>query len=194
MREIIFATSNTGKVQTLRRHFEQAGLGTTVTQASLELTEPQADTATEVAKSKALQAYEQLQQAVLVDDSSFHISALGGFPGPYIKFMLETIGIEGIVKFMEGKTDRSAYFLSSLVFIDDTGRLYVFEDAPYNGVISDKIDEFTSKTAWSGLSKIFIPNGSNVVLARMTPDDHARIDKNHSNSYRNFAHWLKSLV
>lgn len=191
-KEIIFATSNKGKVGTLRRHIERAGLDIVVTQMPLDLPEIQADTATEVAKAKAAEAYRQLHQAVLVDDSAFHIDALGGFPGPYIKYMLETIGIEGIMSIMEGKTDRGAYFLSSLVFIDDEGEMDIFEDAPYYGVIADEIDDFHSEIAWSALSKIFIPTGSNKVLARMTSEDHGLVDKKdkHANSYEHFIHWL----
>ena len=191
-KEIVFATSNSGKVGTLRRRTEEAGLDVVITQMPLELSEIQADTATEVAKSKALQAYGQLKRAVLVDDSAFHIDALGGFPGPYIKYMLETIGIEGIMAIMEGRESRGAYFLSSLVFIDDQGEMHVFEDAPYYGTIADSIDEFHSELAWSALSKIFIPTGSDKVLARMTHEDHEHIDKKdkHANSYGHFVHWL----
>ncbi|MDN5275279.1 MAG: putative Non-canonical purine pyrophosphatase [Candidatus Saccharibacteria bacterium] len=191
-KEIIFATTNSAKVGTLRRHAEQAGLDVIITQMSLDLPEIQANTATEVAKSKALQAHIQLKRAVLVDDSAFHIDALGGFPGPYIKYMLETVGIDGIMSFMEGKSNRDGYFLSSLVFIDSQGEMRVFEDAPYYGTITDKIDDFHSDIAWSALSKIFIPKGSDKVLARMTSEDHAHVDENHANSYVHFVHWLKS--
>jgi len=191
--EITFATSNKGKALSMQRHIDRLGIDAIIIQAPLELTEPQADTATEVAQAKAKQAYAQLKKAVLVDDSSFHISALGGFPGPYIKYMLSTIGIEGIIDFMKDKTDRSAYFLSSLVYIDDQGDEHVFSDAPYRGVITEAIDQYTSETAWSDLYKIFIPTGSDKVLARMTPDDHAKVDKKQTNSYEEFCHWIKTV-
>lgn len=190
--EITFATGNKGKVASMQRHIAQSGIDAVVIQAPLDLTEPQADTATEVALSKAKQAYAQLKKPVLVDDSSFHISALGGFPGPYIKYMLTTIGVEGIIDFMKGKADRTAYFLSSLVYVDDRGEEHVFSDAPYWGVISEAIDEYDSEIAWSDLFKIFIPNGSDKVLARMTPADHERVDKKQANSYEEFCKWLGS--
>ena len=92
MQTIIFATSNSGKVATLERWCRVAGLDADIAQSALDLIEPQADTAEEVAQVKARQAYEQLRQPVLVDDSSFHIAALNGFPGAYIKPMLQTVG------------------------------------------------------------------------------------------------------
>lgn len=189
--KIIFATSNKGKVATLRRHIERLGLNVRVVQQPLDLIEPQAGSAIEVARSKARQAHGQLQQAVLVDDSSFHITALGGFPGPYIKYMLETVGIEGIIDFMKGKPDRSAYFLSALVYIDVTGTEHTFADAPYRGSITEVIDDYDAEAAWSELFKIFIPQGSEKVLARMTPDDHAKIDRAQTNAYEAFCLWMK---
>jgi non-canonical purine NTP pyrophosphatase (RdgB/HAM1 family) len=192
--EIIFATSNKGKVASMRRHIKRLGVDIAITQLPMELIEPQADTSTDVARAKAEQAYKQLGKAVLVDDSSFHISALGGFPGPYIKYMLTTIGVEGIIGFMKGREDRSAYFLSSLVYIDDMGNEHVFTDAPYRGVIAEEIDEYDDETAWSDLFKIFIPVGSDKVLARMTSDDHAKVDKKQTNAYEEFCLWVKDKI
>lgn len=191
MKEMTFATGNNGKVASLRRSLKSHGVNIEIIQKPLDLLEPQADTAVEVAKVKAAQAYKQLQCPVLVDDSSFHISALGGFPGPYIKYMLTTIGAEGIVEFMEGKTDRRAYFTSSLVFIDENGEPQVFEGAPYRGIITEEIDDYDRNDAWSDLYKIFVPDGSDKVLARMTSEDHAKNDKQQGSGYGQFAKWLK---
>lgn len=145
-----------------------------------------------MAKEKARQAYSQLKKPVLVDDSSFHITELGGFPGPYIKYMLSTIGVDGILSFMKGRTDRSAYFLSSLIYVDEDGELHIFEDAPYRGKITETVDEYDSETAWSDLYKIFIPSGSDKVLARMNTEDHKKVNKLQINAYERFSLWLKN--
>lgn len=195
MKKVIFATGNKGKVHSMRRHLKRANVDIKLVQKALNLLEPQAETATEVAKTKARQAYQQLGCPVLVDDSSFHIAALGGFPGAFIKYMLTTIGISGIMEFMQGKTDRSAYFLSSLVYIDEQGDEYIFEDEPYHGVITEEIDDYDSETSWSELYKIFIPKGSNKVLARMTDTDKAEIDKKQGHSsYEEFCLWIKARL
>ena len=138
-KEIIFATGNSGKIATLTSHFAIHEIMTKIIPRSLELIEPQASTATEVAIVKARQAYDQLHKPVLVDDSSFHIEVLGGFPGPYIKYMLETVGVDGIVKFMEGKANRNAYFMSSLVFMDKNGQPHIFEGKDAVGVIVETV-------------------------------------------------------
>lgn len=192
-REINFATGNSGKIATLTSHFMIHGLAMKITPQSLELIEPQASTATEVAIVKARQAYDQLQKPVLVDDSSFHIEVLGGFPGPYVKYMLETVGVEGIVKFMEGKTDRRAYFMSSLVFMDKNGNPHVFEGKDAVGAIVETVDDVDHPEAWSDLWKIFIPAGSDKTYSRMSREELRghRKNKQDNNGYNQFAMWLK---
>lgn len=193
MKETIFATGNGGKAATLRRNLASEGVDVAVVQRPVELIEPQAFTAAEVAKVKALQAYETLREPVLVDDSSFHISALGGFPGPYIKYMLETVGVEGIMKFMSGQTDRSAYFMSSLVFIDESGHEHEFHGQDEKGTIVEEMDSYDHPSAWSDLWKIFAPPGQTKTYSQMTDAElqaHRRKDMK-TNAYRQFAVWLK---
>lgn len=193
MMSVNFVTTNKGKIATLQRYFDTLGIKVPINQCEIDIIEPQADTATEVAKAKAQTAFEILHQPVLVDDSSFHIAALGGFPGPYIKFMLSTIGIEGIMNFMEGKSDRSAYFLSSLVYIDADGNKHVFEDESYTGTLADTIVEVEHPRAWGDLHKVFIPTGTNKVLAELSDDEKAATNKE-KDSYYLFSLWLKAQL
>ncbi|MEP7204907.1 MAG: non-canonical purine NTP pyrophosphatase [Candidatus Saccharibacteria bacterium] len=191
MDKIYFATGNEGKYLSLKKYFATHGVDIDVERASVEMTEPQAETATEVALSKARQAFAALNQPVVVDDSSFHISALGGFPGPYIKYMLSTIGIVGILDFLARHDDRSAYFLSTLVYIDQTGQEHVFEDEPYKGTISKNIVEVDRKESWSDLYKVFIPDGTHKALVELT-DEERRSLNTQGDSYDAFTQWIKS--
>ncbi len=191
MKTIYFATGNAGKVISLQRYFKQNDVDINIQQVSVDMIEPQADTSTEVAMAKARQAYAQLQKPVLVDDSSFHISALGGFPGPYIKYMLSTIGIAGILEFLKHHNDRSAYFLSTLVYIDELGKEYIFEDEPYKGIIAEKVADINADSAWSDLHKVFIPVGTNKVLAELSDDERKKLDTK-GDSYAAFSEWIKT--
>ena len=49
----------------------------------------------EVATSKCLEAARQVKGPVLVEDTSLCFNALGGMPGPYIKWFLKSIGPSG---------------------------------------------------------------------------------------------------
>ena len=193
MDTVNFVTTNKGKLATLQGYFDALEINVRINQCEIDIIEPQADTATEVAQSKARTAFKQLHQPVLVDDSSFHITALGGFPGPYIKFMLSTIGIEGIMNFMEDKADRSAYFLSSLVYTDSDGNEHVFEDERYTGTLANKIVEVEHPRAWGDLHKVFIPTGTNKVLAELSDEEKAATNKE-KDSYYLFSLWLKAQL
>jgi non-canonical purine NTP pyrophosphatase (RdgB/HAM1 family) len=197
MKEIIFATGNSGKVASLRAYLKGHDLDIKVVQKSLDLIEPQANTASEVAAVKAKQAYAIVKQPVLVDDSSFHIYALGGFPGPYIKYMLETVGIEGILSFMEGKKDRRAYFMSSLVFVDEDGTTHTFDGQDPVGEIITTIDKNDHEHAWSPLWKIFAPPGfGGKTYSQFTEEDFAlhRVEKDKKSAYKSFVMWLRETA
>jgi XTP/dITP diphosphohydrolase len=75
----------------------------------------------EIAREKARYAYERLSRPLIVDDTGFCISALAGFPGPYAAYVLDTIGIAGILRLMEGEKDRSAWFETAIAFADADG-------------------------------------------------------------------------
>ncbi|MFV0626429.1 MAG: non-canonical purine NTP pyrophosphatase [Alphaproteobacteria bacterium] len=93
--ELYFITSNLGKAQTLQKSFEIAGYkNIKIIQKDMNLMEPQADTVAEVSKFKAEQAYKILKAPLLVEDGSFCVEALEGFPGVYTKYVLETIGVK----------------------------------------------------------------------------------------------------
>lgn len=188
---IIFATSNAGKATSLRYRLKRHGVDVAVDQQSLDLIEPQADTSREIARVKARQAWDQLHQPVVVDDSSFHITALNGFPGPYIKPMLQTVGIDGILRLMEGYDDRSAAFISSLVYIDEDGVEHIFDDDPYTGTIALTASTKKKAGAWSALHQIFIPTGCNKVLAELSADAHTNVQPERVDSYTRFAQWMK---
>ncbi|KAF9369175.1 nucleoside triphosphate pyrophosphohydrolase ham1, partial [Mortierella sp. AD011] len=50
----------------------------------------------------------QAKGPVYVEDSGLGFGALNGLPGPYIKWFLDGVGIEGLVKMLDGYTDKSA--------------------------------------------------------------------------------------
>ena len=195
MRRIIFATANSGKIASLRKALDKAGLRDIEIDARvLDVIEPQADSCEEVAVSKAKQAYKLLGEPVLVDDSSFHITALGGFPGVYAKYMNDTLGAEGIIDFMKDKADRSAYFAGVLVYVDEDGEQHIFNASPYHGAIAETIGTMDDGIAWSVLHKIFVPTGSDKVMGEMSPEDFAKIKTEDDGRYGKFTAWLKERL
>lgn len=186
-----FATSNAGKAASMAEHLK--GLGIKVHQVSLDIIEPQADAVEEVALSKAKQAFEQLKAPVVVEDSAFCIDELNGYPGPYIKYTLETIGIEGILQVADNLKSRRCRFVSALAYIDHAGRAKVFTEQGTTGLLAGTPAPENSEGAWSELWRIFIPGGAKNPLSALTPQEQKIIwgAWKEQSRFTEFGKWLR---
>lgn len=187
---INFITSNAGKVKTMQNHIEKYGFS--VVQTNLSFIEPQAKSVEAIALSKAMQAFKALKQPVVVEDSSFHIDALNGFPGPYIKYMLETIGVEGILDLTKNIKDRSCSFMSVLAYIDSDGVPRTFTQRGDVGTLATEIDTTPNDEAWSDLWKVFIPLGYTKPLTGLKKNERTILWKKWESEsvFTQFAEWL----
>jgi XTP/dITP diphosphohydrolase len=191
LKKISVVTGNTAKVQQVRQHLSPLGIETV--QVNLALVEPQADSIETVALSKAAQAFVQLHEPLLVEDSGFYIDDLKGFPGPYTHYVLDTIGIGGLLRLAEPLASRSCRFLSVLAFVDAEGKSRTFVDTAEAGDLSREIDTTPSDGAWSELWRIFILDGHDRPLSAFTGDELAALWEQwetHS-VYKQFAEWLE---
>ncbi|CAI7620477.1 unnamed protein product [Penicillium pancosmium] len=75
----------------------------------------------EIAEEKARRAAEVINGPVLVEDSSLEFSALKGLPGPYIKYFLDALGLEGLNKMLDGFEDRTAEAVCTFAFCPGPG-------------------------------------------------------------------------
>ena len=92
-----------------------------VVHVALDIPEYRSDDVAEIAREKARYAYEHLSTPLIVDDTAFSIDALNGFPGPYAAYVLAAIGNTGILKLMDGVTNRNAHFTTAIAYADETG-------------------------------------------------------------------------
>lgn len=111
-------TSNAAKADEVAAFF--GGL-LEVNHVTLELPEHRSNDISEIACGKALFAYEHLKTPLIVDDTGFFIDALCGFPGPYAAYVLDTIGNAGVLKLMDGISDRGARFTTGIAYADERG-------------------------------------------------------------------------
>lgn len=188
---INFVTNNEGKVKTMQSHIQKYGFD--VIQTKLALVEPQAANAEAVALSKAMQAFKVLKQPVVVEDSSFHIDELKGFPGPYIKYVLQTLGVEGLLKLTEHLKKRTCRFTSALAYIDSDGVPRTFVQKGDAGALAKKIDNTPDDEAWSDLWRIFIPAGCKKPLTGLSKKNREKLWKKWSKEsvFTQFAGWLE---
>ena len=137
--EIYFCSGNVGKYEHLllnTQHIESVKI---VQKQDIDIVEPQLNSIEEIAIYKAKKAFEILKKPVIVQDSGLVVKELKDFPGPYTKYVSQTIGCTGILKLLEGKRDRSCGFTACLVFIDEAEQVHVFNEhnkAKYWGEIA----------------------------------------------------------
>ncbi len=170
--------------------------GVDVERARVKLIEPQADTVQEVAFSKAMQAYSVLKKPLIVEDGAFVIDELNGFPGPYIKFILKTLGAERLLKFSKIVKAKSARFLDSVVFVDSKGKFKSFDDDYYRGTLANKLDETSNPEIWSDLWRIFIPTGAKKTLSAMSYAERQEVEShlNYKSTFTRFSEWYKKRL
>lgn len=83
----LFATSNDRKIQEATTTLEKYDIQ--VEAITVDIDEIQHHDPIEITKSKARAAYEVTHRPVVVQDTSWEIPALGGFPGGYMKDVAE---------------------------------------------------------------------------------------------------------
>ena len=113
--EFFFATGNDHKVEEAKAALAQFQVSVTKFEDFRKL-EIQSNDLEEIASSALALILRNTQKPVFVEDSGLFIHELNGFPGPYSSYVFETLGVEGILKLMEGAKSRKAEFRSSVAF------------------------------------------------------------------------------
>ncbi|GAB1600894.1 inosine triphosphate pyrophosphatase-like isoform X1 [Argonauta hians] len=114
MTTITFVTGNANKLkeftQILGKNFPYK-----VVNQSIDLPEYQGEN-DDISRAKCLEAAKIVKGPVVVEDTALCFNALGGLPGPYIKWFLDKLKPEGLHRLLNGFEDKSAYALCTLAF------------------------------------------------------------------------------
>lgn len=114
---IHFITSNHQKFASLQKLLHL--LGVDLRQLEYDFDEGRGLDIQTIAKSKLAQAKKAFpNKRLIVDDRGFFIPALKGFPGPFVKLLLDSFSYPGIIKLMQGETDRRAIFSFAVGYFD----------------------------------------------------------------------------
>ncbi len=190
MKKITFVSTNRGKAKVLERCL--AAVGYELERLELPIIEPQGSTLEAVALDKARQAFAYFEEPLVVEDSGLCVDSLAGFPGPVTKYMLETIGVAGLLRLAHGQEPRTCRFVGAMVYVDEDGTPHTFVDRQAVGTLALEADNTRVADAWSALWNIFIPEGSSKPLSAMTPEERdAQFGRWQAHSvYAQFARWL----
>lgn len=186
MKDIIFVTTNKGKIASAQRELKDIQ----VLPYNAELIEPRSDDIKEIAKQKVIQAYKIVKKPCIALDSGFFVHALNGFPKAYVNHMLETIGVNGLLKLMNGVENRYCEFRSCLAYFDGTKFEFFESKAP--GFLSNNIRGNETEIKWSDLWYVFKPQNFNKTLAELTKEEFSTYDSlKEDTCIKKFGDWYK---
>lgn len=194
--KLLFATGNPGKVVSPKRELAKFGIELDQVTA-FDIKEIQADSAIEVAMYKASQAWQIARLPVMANDSGFHVEALGGFPGVYVKPVTEAIGLDGYLRLLSPwpiLAERCCRFVDAwaVVFAEPSeglDGLMIFQ-REVKGRLALQPRGQDGSDQKSVLWKLFIPDGWDKTLAEMTEEELAAYRSHFSNIYAEIAAWL----
>jgi non-canonical purine NTP pyrophosphatase (RdgB/HAM1 family) len=161
--DITFITGNAAKAEQLSRH-----LNIPLKHIKLDLIEIQSLDLYEIVGYKAKEAYKHVQAPVLVEDTSLVFNALVKLPGPLVKWFLDTIGNDGLVKMLDAYEDKTIIAKTLFGLYDGTD-LHMFE-----GEMPGRMSPAPVGEKGFGWDPIFIPDGSDKTWAQMDPEEQAQ--------------------
>eukprot|EP00238_Polyblepharides_amylifera_P014104 CAMPEP_0196579802 /NCGR_PEP_ID=MMETSP1081-20130531/24840_1 /TAXON_ID=36882 /ORGANISM="Pyramimonas amylifera, Strain CCMP720" /LENGTH=197 /DNA_ID=CAMNT_0041899495 /DNA_START=166 /DNA_END=759 /DNA_ORIENTATION=+ len=116
----------------------------------------------DIAKLKAAEAASRTGCGVVVEDTSLCFNALGGLPGPYVKWFLGNVGPGGLEKMLKGFEDKTAYAQCIFAYCSGPGA----ETLVFVGQTPGRIVEPRGPTDF-GWDPIFEPDGFDQTYAEM---------------------------
>lgn len=186
MEEIIFVTHNRGKIESAKQQLKEVNFRI----YEYDLEEPRSEDITYISRYKVLEAYKLVKKPCLSLDCGFWIDALNGFPKAYVNFALDTLGLEGILKLLEGETNRTCRFTECLSYYDGK-EVYQFMGR-HEGTVSEEILGDDADNKWSDLWYVYKPYGYDKTLAQMTEEErNTRVRYESIDSFQEFAKWYK---
>ncbi|HSX29379.1 MAG TPA: non-canonical purine NTP pyrophosphatase [Candidatus Saccharimonadales bacterium] len=161
--QLTFITGNQHKADFLAKW-----LGYPITHHKLDLDELQSLDLHEIVEHKVRQAYDILKKPVLVEDASLTFLAMGGLPGPFVKWFIQEIGYDGLRKLAH-----------SLPSQDARGDVcYGYYDGKtlrtFDGVMHGRIANEPKGTGGFGFDPIFVNKGYDITRAEMSEDEYAK--------------------
>lgn len=160
---LVFITGNQHKADFLAKW-----LGHPVGHHKLDLDELQSLDLHEVVEHKVRQAYKILKKPVLVEDASLTFTAMGRLPGTFIKWFIEELGYEGLLRLANSLPSQEAVGRVCYAYYDGT-ELKIFD-----GEMRGRIAPEARGSGGFGFDPIFINEGYEVTRAEMDEEPYAK--------------------
>jgi len=145
---LVFVTSNLDKLREA-----EAVLGFRLAHKALDLEEIQSLSLEAVVHHKALGARAHIDGPVLVEDTALELRGMNGFPGPLIRWLLSSVGPDGICTLADAFSERRAVVRCMACAADHSGELTGL------GVVEGQIAASPRGHNGFGWDSVFIPSG-----------------------------------
>ncbi|MEM9292842.1 MAG: non-canonical purine NTP pyrophosphatase [Acidobacteriota bacterium] len=156
---VTLVTGNRHKLEEARRLLGAAGED--LDSAAVDLPEIQSLDLQEVLSAKAEEAYRRLGRPVVVEDTGLGLHAFGGFPGPFIKWMLEAAGLETLARSAHALGDPRATVRCGLHYRDHQGSVVAIAE------VTGSLTATPQGDGGFGWDPIFQPRGEGRTYAEM---------------------------
>ncbi len=156
MRKLLIATGNKGKIQEL-----EDILKTPLEIANIEIDEVQSMDLEYVSRRKTEEAFKVLKKPVITDDVGVFIEVWNNFPGPFVKYASDILGLKKILDLLKDEKTRNVIVRSAGSFHDGE-KIHTFI-----GEVKGTIAPEERGTDGWGFDPIIIPNGETQTYAEM---------------------------
>jgi non-canonical purine NTP pyrophosphatase (RdgB/HAM1 family) len=158
--EFVLVTGNPHKAAEARRI-----VGLRLEVEDVELPEIQSLDPLQVLRAKAREAWARLGRPLVVEETSLELRSLGGFPGPFVKWMLATAGAEGIARCAQGLGDSAAVARCLVLHYDGRGEVVG------EGVETGRLVLPARGDTGFGWDVVFAPDGSDRTYAELGAEE-----------------------
>lgn len=152
----VLVTGNRGKAEEARRI-----VGAELEAVPLDLPEIQSLDLAEVLAAKGEEAWRRLGRPLVVDETGLGLAALGGFPGPLAKWMVEAVGAAGIARIAHALGDARAEARCALLYLDGERRVTAEARVPGTICAAPRGD------GGFGWDPVFVPRGEERTYAEL---------------------------
>ena len=156
---ITFVTGNENKRREVAAILNMPDLKST----KMDLPELQSMDLEEIIRAKLQPAFKWVGGPVLVEDIAYELEAVGGFPGPFVKFWEKAGMHDGVLANIEKSGKNGAKILAAVGYKDAEQEIIVIE------TLLGKHVARTDGECW-GFGFYFIPNGETKTFAQLGPE------------------------
>lgn len=160
LKNLYFITGNKGKLAEI-----ESILGIKLQNIALDLDEIQEMDIEKIVRKKAIDAYSKIKQPLIVDDGGVYFETWNGFPGPLVKFIDKTGGVDLVLRMLKNETNRNIVLKAAIGYHDGK------DVQVFIGEIKAKIAQEPKGTNGWSWDTIFIPESLDKTLAELTNEE-----------------------